>query len=319
LFVAAAVLLLIFGLALVKSITDPVATLRQQLKGLAGGDLSQEFDTRGADEFADIFRALADAQIALRELVQAIQVNAQSVATASEEIASGNVDLSNRTERQAANLQQTSASMHQLSQHVTEGVAYISEASQLVQVARSGATSGGDEVSQVVGTMAEIQSSSRRIGDITGVIDGIAFQTNILALNAAVEAARAGEHGRGFAVVASEVRTLAQRSAQAAREIKGLIGDSVARVESGHVLVNRAGQTIGEVVENVRCLAELVLEISQASGTQVQGVRQITEALAQLDEVTQHNAALVEQSAAAAASLKTQANQLQLAASAFRL
>jgi methyl-accepting chemotaxis protein len=248
-----------------------------------------------------------------------VRSSVDSVSTASLQIAQGNGDLSRRTELQASNLQQTAASMEQLTGTVANGADNARQASQLAQGASETATRGGREVAEVVQTMADIQSSSNRIADITGVIDGIAFQTNILALNAAVEAARAGEQGRGFAVVAAEVRTLAQRSAEAARQIKSLIGDSVARVEAGQARVHSAGQTIGAVVQQVQRVTDLISEISAAAAEQTQGIQQVGQAVSQLDQSTQQNAALVEESTAAAESLRHQAQSLSHAVAAFRL
>ena len=305
--------------ALVRSVTRPLQRANAALECLAAGDLTQTLHSEGRDELSRMISALAQTQAALRELVQGIQGNAQSVAAASVQIAQGNQDLSQRTERQAASLQETAASMEQLTATVRQGAAHAQQASALTRAARDGATRGGEVVAQVVETMTGIQDASRRIADITGVIDGIAFQTNILALNAAVEAARAGEQGRGFAVVAAEVRALAQKSAAAAREIKTLIGDSVERVEAGHVLVRQAGSSIDEVVEQVRRVDVLVAELSSAAQEQQQGISQVGEAVGQLDQATQQNAALVEESAAAAESLRQQADRLRAAAAVFRL
>jgi methyl-accepting chemotaxis protein len=312
-------LLVALGWAIVRSITQPLALASSALERLAEGDLSETLNTRGRDELAQMMGRLSQTQRALRQLVQSIQGNAQSVASASVQIAQGNLDLSQRTERQAASLQETAASMEQLTATVRQGATHAQQASELTRAARDGATRGGEVVARVVQTMSGIQDASRRIADITGVIDGIAFQTNILALNAAVEAARAGEQGRGFAVVAAEVRALAQKSAGAAKEIKALIGESVERVEAGHVLVQRAGGSIGEVVEQVRRVDALVAELSTAALEQQQGITQVGQAVAQLDQATQQNAALVEESTAAADSLRQQAEQLAAATAVFRL
>ena len=305
--------------ALVRSVTRPLQRANAALGRLAAGDLGQSLHTEGRDELSQMIRGLAQTQAALRELVQAIQGNAQSVATASAQIEQGNADLSVRTERQAASLQETAASMEQLTTTVRNGADTARQADELAQQASHRAREGGEAVARVVQTMAGIEEASRRIADITSVIDGIAFQTNILALNAAVEAARAGEQGRGFAVVASEVRSLAQRSAEAAREIKSLIANSAERVAAGHQQVQQAGGTIGEVVQQVQRMGTLMAEISAAAHEQQQGITQVGQAVGQLDQATQQNAALVEQSAAAAASLRQQAERLTAATAVFRL
>ncbi len=255
----------------------------------------------------------------LARVVGAVRVNAESVATASAQIAAGNNDLSARTEAQASALQETAASMEELGATVKQNADNARQANQLALQASGVAVDGGEVVSQVVDTMRGINESSRKIADIISVIDGIAFQTNILALNAAVEAARAGEQGRGFAVVASEVRSLAQRSAGAAKEIKSLINASVERVEHGTTLVDKAGTTMQEVVASIRRVTDIMGEISAASGEQQAGVGQITEAMGQMDRATQQNAALVEESAAAAESLRAQALQLVEAVAVFKL
>ena len=255
----------------------------------------------------------------LVRVVSTVRHGVDSVATASTQIAQGNLDLSSRTEEQASSLQQTAASMEQLTGTVRSGAESARQANTLAREASNAAERGGEVVAQVVQTMGDIQASSSRINEITGVIDGIAFQTNILALNAAVEAARAGEQGRGFAVVAAEVRTLAQRSAEAAREIKRLIDDSAGKVDEGHRLVQAAGETMGGVVGQVRQVSELMAQITQASTEQTQGIDQINVAVGQLDQATQQNAALVEESAAAAESLKAQAARLAASVAVFRL
>jgi methyl-accepting chemotaxis protein-1 (serine sensor receptor) len=255
----------------------------------------------------------------LVDLVGTVRAGVENVSTASAEIAQGNADLSTRTEQQAASLQETAASMEQLTSTVRTSADTARQANQLAQGASSTAVRGGDVVAKVVRTMGDIQSSSHRIADIISVIDGIAFQTNILALNAAVEAARAGEQGRGFAVVASEVRTLAQRSAEAARQIKTLINDSVEKVEAGDALVQEAGVTMTEVVAQVQRVSDLIAEITSAAGEQRQGIQQVGGAVSLLDKTTQQNAALVEQSAAAAESLRLQAHKLAEAVSVFKL
>jgi methyl-accepting chemotaxis protein len=297
-------------------------SLRQSIdatRHIAEGDLGQRFDTAGRDEFGQLLESLGQMRDRLAQVVGDVRGNAESVATASAQIAQGNHDLSSRTEQQASALQQTAASMEELSSTVRQNADNARQASQLADSASSVAVQGGAVVGQVVETMKGINEASRRIGDIIGTIDGIAFQTNILALNAAVEAARAGEQGRGFAVVAGEVRSLAQRSAEAAKEIKGLIGASVTRVEQGTALVDKAGTTMTEVVDSIRRVTDIVAEISAASVEQSQGVAQVGEAVTQMDQATQQNAALVEESAAAAGSLKGQAEQLVRAVAFFRL
>jgi methyl-accepting chemotaxis protein-1 (serine sensor receptor) len=286
---------------------------------VAKGDLTAAAPSSGRDEIAQLLNALHDMQGSLAQVVQRVRTNAHSVAGASAEIAMGNNDLSMRTEQQASALEETSASMEELNSTVQANADNARQASQLAVNASSVAVQGGNVVAEVVSTMRGINDSSKKIADIIGVIDGIAFQTNILALNAAVEAARAGEQGRGFAVVASEVRNLAQRSAQAAKEIKGLIHTSVERVEQGSALVDQAGTTMTEVVASIRRVTDIVAEISAASSEQSQGVSQVGEAITQMDQVTQQNAALVEESAAAADSLRLQAQQLVEAVAVFRL
>ncbi len=283
------------------------------------GDLVTTVDDTAHDEFSPLLSALNDMQASLIRVVSTVRVNADSVATASAEIAQGNNDLSQRTEQQASALEETAASMEQLGATVRHNADNAKQASQLAFKASSVAVAGGDVVSQVVDTMKGINESSRKISDIIGVIDGIAFQTNILALNAAVEAARAGEQGRGFAVVAGEVRSLAQRSADAAKEIKSLISASVERVGHGTVLVDKAGETMAEVVSSIKRVTDIVGEISSASQEQSMGVQQVGQAVTQMDQATQQNAALVEESAAAADTLKVQALTLVEAVAVFQL
>ncbi|WCM87743.1 methyl-accepting chemotaxis protein [Acidovorax sp. NCPPB 3576] len=283
------------------------------------GNFTQPVTDSARDEFSPLLQTMATMQASLTDVVVNVRNNAEGVATASAEIASGNNDLAQRTERQASALQQTAASMEQLSSTVKQNADNAREANQLAAGASAIAQKGGDVVAQVVETMKGINDSSKKISDIIGVIDGIAFQTNILALNAAVEAARAGEQGRGFAVVASEVRSLAGRSAEAAKEIKNLITISVDRVGQGTTLVNQAGATMAEVVASVRRVTDIMGEISAASSEQSTGVEQVGEAITQMDQVTQQNAALVEESAAAAQSLKTQAQQLVQTMEVFQI
>jgi methyl-accepting chemotaxis protein len=285
---------------------------------IAEGDLSRTVSVKAGDRDSLMAR-LAAMQDSLRKVVAQVRANSDSVATASAQIAQGNQDLSQRTEEQASALQQTAATMEQLNTTVRNNADNARQANQLAEGASAVAAQGGQVVGQVVTTMQGISDSSRKIGDIIGVIDGIAFQTNILALNAAVEAARAGEQGRGFAVVAGEVRTLAQRSAEAAKEIKSLIGRSVEQVEQGTVLVDKAGKTMGEIVGSIQRVTDIVAEISSASIEQSSGIGQVGNAVSQMDQVTQQNAALVEESAAAAESLKGQAQQLVQAVAVFKL
>jgi len=283
------------------------------------GDLSQSLPQEGKDEIAHLVRALSRMQASLVGVVQRVRQGSESVATASAEIAQGNQDLSSRTESQASALEETAASMEELSSTVKQNADNARQANQLAMSASTVAVQGGEVVAQVVDTMKGINEASRKISDIISVIDGIAFQTNILALNAAVEAARAGEQGRGFAVVASEVRSLAGRSADAAKEIKVLINNSVERVEHGTALVDQAGTTMTEVVTSIKRVTDIMGEISAASHEQSQGVSQVGEAVQQMDQVTQQNAALVEEMAAAASSLKSQAQELVSTVAVFKL
>jgi methyl-accepting chemotaxis protein len=305
--------------AITRSITGPIRHAVSLAETVAKGDLRMQIDVSRRDETGQLLAALKRMNQALVDTVSTVRGNADSVATASSQIAQGNIDLSQRTEEQASNLQQTAASMEQLTATVKQNADTARQAAQLATSASAVAGQGGEVVGKVVSTMEDISASSRKIADIIGVIDGIAFQTNILALNAAVEAARAGEQGRGFAVVAAEVRSLAQRSAQAAKEIKGLIGASVEKVEAGTALVGDAGRTMDDIVLQVKRVSDLIAAISAASLEQTTGIGQIGDAVAQLDQVTQQNAALVEESAAAAESLKVQAGQLAQAVSFFTL
>lgn len=288
------------------------------VQAVAQGDLSSPITLRPGDK-SSVMAALADMRKQLTLLVSQVRTGVDGVARASGEIAAGNTDLSQRTEKQAMGLQSSANSMQTMMESVRSNSENTRQASQMVDSASESAKAGGDVVTRVVATMSEIQTSSKRIGDIVGTIDGIAFQTNILALNAAVEAARAGESGRGFAVVASEVRALAQRSASAAREIKALIGASVERVEAGAQLVNDAGERMADIVHRVEKVRGLIADISAAGDEQAQGIELVGAAVMQIDQMTQQNAALVEQSAAAAESLKHQADNLAQAVSVFRL
>ncbi|MBV8618233.1 MAG: HAMP domain-containing protein [Curvibacter sp.] len=308
-----------FAFLIIRSITRPLLRAVAVADQVSGGDLTGRIDAQGTDETARLLGALARMQDSLVGTVSAVRSNAHQVASASSEIAIGNHDLSERTEQQASALQQTAASMEELDSTVRKNADSARQANQLAEGASEVALKGSTVVGQVVDTMKGINESSRKIADIIGVIDGIAFQTNILALNAAVEAARAGEQGRGFAVVAGEVRNLAQRSAEAAKEIKHLITDSVGRVENGTHLVDQAGQTMEEVVQAIRHVSTIVSEISLASVEQSSGVSQVGLAISQMDQVTQQNAALVEESAAAAQGLKQQSDRLVEAVAVFVL
>jgi methyl-accepting chemotaxis protein len=319
---AAAILAVLLALWIVRSITRQLggepADAASLARSVAEGDLSTPVQLRAGDA-SSLMANLKRMQDNLSSMVTGVRQNADSVATASGQISQGNNDLSSRTEEQASALQQTAASMRQLSATVQQNADSAQQGKELAAAATSVAARGGEVVGQVVETMKGINDSSRKISDIISVIDGIAFQTNILALNAAVEAARAGDQGRGFAVVASEVRSLAHRSASAAKEIKGLITDSVERVEQGTELVGQAGSTMAEVVQSIQRVNDLMGEISAASREQSAGVAQIGEAVHQMDQATQQNAALVEESAAAADSLKGQAQQLVGAVAVFKL
>ena len=317
--VVCALLAGVLGWLLSRSIVRPLAAAQASAERIAGGDLSVEVSAARGDEVGRLLQAIDGMQQALRHLVGDIRSTVDNIGTASAEVAAGNHDLSARTESASASLQQTASSVEQIASNMRQSSDSAGEADRLARGASAVAGQGGQAVLRVVTTMDAINQSSRRIGDIVGVIDGIAFQTNILALNAAVEAARAGEHGRGFAVVASEVRALAQRSATAAREIKGLIEESLQRVEAGAREAQDAGRTIDGVVQSVQQVSDIVSRITTAAGEQAQGIGEVNAAVAQLDQATQQNAALVEQSAAAAASLKDQAQVLSRTVQRFRL
>jgi methyl-accepting chemotaxis protein len=306
-------------LANMQSICKPLAEAETLARAIAGGDLTSRVRTEGKDELTRLTEALGGMQASLARIVGEVRQSTEYINTASAEIASGNQDLSERTEQAAGSLQQTASSVEQINGTVRQSAESARQASQMAVANAQVAARGGEVVRQVVTTMEDINRSSQKIGDIIGVIDGIAFQTNILALNAAVEAARAGEQGRGFAVVAGEVRNLAQRSAQAAREIKDLIGSSVERVEAGTRLVGEAGSTISEIVSNADKVSTFIQDITTAAGEQSQGMDQVNRAVGDLDQMTQQNAALVEQSAAAASSLQEQAQKLAGLVATFRL
>ncbi|GAB3373214.1 methyl-accepting chemotaxis protein [Massilia agri] len=304
---------------LTTGITRPIRTAVEVAETVAGGDLTRRIDASGKDETGALLRALRHMNDSLVAIVSQVRSGTDTIATGSSEISAGNLDLSARTEQQASALEETAASMEELTTTVRQNADNARQANQLSIAASEVAAQGGAVVGEVITTMGSINDSARKIVDIIGVIDGIAFQTNILALNAAVEAARAGEQGRGFAVVASEVRTLAQRSAAAAKEIKGLIGDSVEKVDAGTRLVDQAGATMQQVVESIRRVTDIMGEITHASQEQTGGIEQVNAAIGQMDEVTQQNAALVEESAAAATSMQDQAAKLAQVVGVFKL
>jgi methyl-accepting chemotaxis protein len=320
---ATAAVFMVFAVVLVwlmlRSITLPLRHAIGVAQALARGDLSVQVQAASNDEVGQLMQALKGTVGQLASIVGRIKQTSDMVGTASREIAQGNTDLSTRTEQQASALEETSASMQQMTATVGQNAQNAKKVNELAAQASGIAAKGGDVVRQAVGTMSGITESSKRIADIIGVIDGIAFQTNILALNAAVEAARAGEQGRGFAVVASEVRSLAQRSAAAAKEIKGLITDSVAKVNAGSQQVNDTGRTMEEIVASVKKVTGLIAEITAASQEQAQGIEQVSETMTQLEKVTQQNAAMVEEASAAAGSLEDQSKALASAVSVFRL
>ena len=308
-----------FGVFLTRSITRPLSSAVALAQQVASGDLTAEINVTSRDEVGDLLSALKVMNQSLLKTVTEVRSGTEAISTASREIAAGNLDLSSRTEEQASSLEETASSMEELTGTVKQTADNARQANVLALSASEVAVRGGTVVSEVVDTMASINASSRKIVDIIGVIDGIAFQTNILALNAAVEAARAGEQGRGFAVVASEVRNLAQRSAAAAKEIKQLINDSVSKVDAGGKLVDQAGATMAEIVHSITRVTDIMSEIASASREQTVGIEQINSAISQMDEVTQQNAALVEQAAAAAASLEEQAASLANVVSTFNV
>ncbi|WP_343606153.1 methyl-accepting chemotaxis protein [Roseateles sp.] len=321
----AALMTLIVGLLalatayFVRTISAPLKSLMAEAERIGEGDLFHVDRDYSRDEIGDVQRALAAMKSSLRKVIREVRASADGMQTASQEIASGNQDLSHRTEQTASNLQHAASSLAQLTGTVQQSADSARTANQLAGSAAEVAERGGTVVGEVVGTMAQIDASAKKINDIIGTIDGIAFQTNILALNAAVEAARAGEHGKGFAVVASEVRALAQRSAGAAREIKALIGDSVAKVEAGSQLVRDAGATMTEIVASVQRVSDIIGEISASTVEQSQGIGNVNGSVAQLDQMTQQNAALVEESAAAAESLSDQARKLTALVGHFKV
>ncbi|CAG2161079.1 methyl-accepting chemotaxis protein [Cupriavidus numazuensis] len=327
LLVALAALLVVFGagcaLWLTRSITGPIHRAVDAASRAARGDLSDDLATHAGiaaqDETGRLLRALRDMNRNLAGIVNDVRNGAETIASASRQVAAGNADLSSRTEQQASSLQETAASMEQLTSTVKQNADNARQANQLAVSASAVAVKGGQVVSQVVETMGSITESSRKVVDIISVIEGIAFQTNILALNAAVEAARAGEQGRGFAVVAGEVRTLAQRSAAAAKEIKSLIDDSVGKVDAGSELVGQAGSTMAEIVDSVKRVTDIMGEITAATHEQTSGIEQVNQAITQIDEATQQNAALVEEASAAAHSMQEQAGHLAQAVSVFKI
>jgi len=302
-----------------RSITTPLSNAVAIARTVAAGDLSSKIDVKSHDETGQLLVALKEMNESLLRTVIEVRSGADTISTASQQIAAGNQDLSSRTEQQAGSLEETASSMEELTATVRQNADNARQANSLAEAATAVAAKGGEVIDQVVGTMGEINDSARKVVEIIGVIDGIAFQTNILALNAAVEAARAGEQGRGFAVVASEVRNLAQRSAAAAKEIKALIGNSVERVEIGSKLVNEAGATMEDIVESVRRVTDIMGEITAASREQTSGIEQINQAITQMDQVTQQNAALVEQASAASEAMQDQSAKLAQLVSVFKL
>ena len=308
-----------FAWLIARTITGPLRYAVEVATRVANGDLSADIRVGSSDETGELLQALKEMNGNLLRIVSQVRSGTETIATASREIASGNQDLSYRTEQQAGTLEETASSMEELTATVRQNAESARQANELARSAADVAVRGGDVVSRVVSTMSDIDAASRKIVDIISVIDGIAFQTNILALNAAVEAARAGEQGRGFAVVAGEVRSLAQRSAAAAREIKELIGDSVLKVQAGTELVGHAGVTMHEVVDSIARVTAIMADISAASGEQTMGIELVNQAIAQMDQATQQNAALVEEAAAASEAMHEQSRRLTETVSAFRL
>ncbi|MGB9129090.1 MAG: methyl-accepting chemotaxis protein [Thiobacillus sp.] len=309
----------LIGFLLIRAISGPLNEAVRVAESVAAGDLTQTIVVRSQDETGQLMQAMKNMNDSLVSIVGQVRTGTDTIAHATREIATGNLDLSSRTEQQAASLEETASSMEELTSTVKQNAENARQANQMVGSTADVAVKGGRVVGQVVDTMASIKESSRKIADIIGVIDGIAFQTNILALNAAVEAARAGEQGRGFAVVAAEVRNLAQRSAGAAKEIKALIEDSVSKVDNGGRLVAEAGKTMDEIVTSVKRVTDIMSEIAAASQEQSTGIEQVNQTITQMDDVTQQNSALVEEAAAAAESLQDQADKLAQAVSVFRL
>jgi len=316
--IVATLLALVIAVWQARNITAPLRVAVDIARRVATGDLTARIEVRSKDETGQLMAALKEMNEALRDIVNRVRTGTDTIATASGEINSGNQDLSSRTEQQASSLEETASSMEELTSTVKQNADNARQANQMAAMASETAVRGGEVVARVVGTMGAINESARRIADIITVIDGIAFQTNILALNAAVEAARAGEQGRGFAVVAGEVRSLAQRSAAAAKEIKDLIGDSVDKVEAGSRLVDEAGNTMEEVVGSVKRVSDIISEIAAASDEQRAGIEQVNGAITQMDQVTQQNAALVEQAAAAAEAMQEQAHTLAQLVATFQ-
>ncbi len=312
------VLLLIYPF-IRRVITEPLEHCVMVARGIAAGDLTQQVEVNSNNEMGELQQTLKDMNTSLEKIVHQVRAGTDSIFSASSDIASGNLDLSNRTELQASSLENTAASMASVTAAVNQNAEHARRANQLAQSASDVAVRGGSVVTGVIDTMASINASSKRIVDIIAVIDGIAFQTNILALNAAVEAARAGEQGRGFAVVAAEVRSLAKRSADAAHEIKGLIGDSVNKVEAGSSLVQQAGSTMTDIVDSIRHVTDIMADIASASAEQTDGIARVGSAIDEMNQVTQQNAALVEQAAAAAQSLQDQAEHLERVVSSFKI